>query len=106
MIVREALVIFLVVQVLILFAFGLLLQTEVAVGKTPDAAKLLFETISAFSTVGLSIDYTPQLSLWGRWVIIFSMYIGRLGPVAVALFIGREGDVSRIRYAEEEVVVG
>lgn len=106
LIVREALVIFFVVQILILLAFGLLLQTEVAPGKTPEASKLLFETISAFSTVGLSIDHTPELSLWGRWVIIFSMYVGRLGPVAIALFIGREGDVTRIRYAEEEVVVG
>jgi trk system potassium uptake protein TrkH len=106
LIVREALVIFFVLQVLILLAFGLLLHTEAAAGKSLDASKLFFETLSAFSTVGLTIDYTQQLSLWGRWVIIFSMYIGRLGPVAIALFIGREGDVMRIRYAEEEVVVG
>jgi trk system potassium uptake protein TrkH len=105
-IVREALVIFLVFQLLILFSFGLLLHTEAAPGKVPEASKLLFETISAFGTVGLSIDYTPQLSELGRWIIIFSMYVGRLGTVAVALFIGREGDSMRIRYAEEEVVVG
>ncbi len=106
LIVREALVIFFVVQVLILLAFGLLLQTEALAGKTPEASKLLFETISAFSTVGLSIDQTPSLSELGRCVIIFSMYLGRLGTVAIALFIGREGDAIRIRYAEEEVVVG
>ena len=105
-IVREALVIFLVVELLILLAFGLLLHAEAASGKTPEASKLLFETISAFGTVGLSIDYTPQLSYWGQWIIIFSMYVGRLGTVAIALFIGREGDTMRIRYAEEEVVVG
>jgi hypothetical protein len=34
------------------------------------------------------------------------MYIGRLGTVAVALFIGRDQDAIRIRYAEEEIVVG
>ena len=106
LIVREALVIFFVVQILILLAFGLLLQTEAAAGRQPEASKLLFETISAFSTVGLSIDHTPSLSELGRWVIIFSMYLGRLGTVAIALFIGREGDAIRIRYAEEEVVVG
>lgn len=106
LIVREALVIFFVVQVLILLAFGLLLHTEAGAGKAPDASKLLFETISAFSTVGLSIDHTPQLSLWGRWVVICCMYIGRLGTVVIALFIGREGDTIRIRYAEEELVVG
>jgi len=105
-IVREAVVIFLVVQLLILVAFGFLLHTEATAGNAPDASKLLFETISAFGTVGLSIDHTPQLSYWGRWIIIFSMYVGRLGPVAVALFVGREGDTMRIRYAEEEVVVG
>ena len=105
-IVREAFVIFFVFQLMILFAFGALLHTEAAPGKVPEASKLLFETISAFGTVGLSIDYTPQLSVWGQWIIIFSMYLGRLGTVAVALFVGREGDTMRIRYAEEEVVVG
>lgn len=105
-IVREALVIFLVLQALILLAYGLLLHTEAVGGAVPEASKLLFETVSAFGTVGLSIDYTPHLSETGRWVIIFCMYIGRLGTVAVALFIGRDEDAIRIRYAEEEIVVG
>lgn len=105
-IVREALVIYLIVQTLILLAFGILLHTEAIGGATPEASKLLFETVSAFGTVGLSIDHTTHLSEAGRWVIIFSMYLGRLGTVAIALFIGREGDAIRIRYAEEEVVVG
>jgi trk system potassium uptake protein len=105
-VVREALVIFLIVQTLILLAFGVLLHTEALGGVSPDASKLLFETVSAFGTVGLSIDYTPQLSEAGRWIIICCMYIGRLGTVAVALFIGRDEDAIRIRYAEEEIVVG
>jgi trk system potassium uptake protein TrkH len=105
-IVREALVIILIVQALVFLAFGILLHTESLGGATPDAAKLLFETVSAFGTVGLSIDHTPHLSEAGRWVIIFCMYIGRLGTVAVALFIGRDEDAIRIRYAEEEIVVG
>ncbi len=105
-IVREALVIYLIVQTLILLAFGILLHTEAIGGATPEASKLLFETVSAFGTVGLSIDHTTHLSEAGRWVIILSMYLGRLGTVAIALFIGREGDAIRIRYAEEEVVVG
>jgi trk system potassium uptake protein TrkH len=105
-IVREALVIYLIFQTLILLAFGLLLHTEAAGGAIPEASKLLFETISAFGTVGLSIDHTPHLTEAGRWVIIASMYIGRLGTVAVALFIGRDQDAIRIRYAEEEIVVG
>jgi len=46
------------------------------------------------------------LSNAGRWVIIVCMYVGRLGPLAVALLIGSRDESQRIRYPEEEIVVG
>jgi len=104
-IVREALVIFLLAISLILTAYGLLLWTEYP-QKPDDAAKLMFETISASATVGLSINHTPLLSTAGRLIIIAVMFVGRLGPLAVALLIGNRDDTQRIRYPEEEVVVG
>ncbi|MCB9448979.1 MAG: hypothetical protein H6585_11615 [Flavobacteriales bacterium] len=45
---------------------------------------LLFEEISAFGTVGLSTGITPDLSLIGKSVIMASMFIGRIGPLALA----------------------
>ena len=104
-IVREALVIFILSISLVLTAFGVLLWTEAPL-KTDDASKLMFETISAFATVGLSINHTPTLSLAGRLVIILCMYVGRLGPLAVALLIGTREESQRIRHPEEEIVVG
>jgi len=103
-VVRKAIVIFFLVLTLILVAFGVLLWTEAPQGD--GASRLLFETISASTTVGLSIDTTPLLSTVGRCVVILCMYIGRLGPLAVALLISSDDEPLRIRYPEEEVVVG
>ncbi len=104
-VVREALVIFLLAISLVLTAFGILLVTEAPL-KPDDASKLMFETISASATVGLSINLTPSLSTYGRFVIIACMFVGRLGPLAVALLIGAREENRRIRYPEEEIVVG
>lgn len=104
-VVREAIVIFLLAISLILTAYGLLLWTEYP-QKPDDAVKLMFETISAAATVGLSIGHTPLLSTAGRLVIIVCMFVGRLGPLAVAFLIGNRDEFRRIRFPEEEVVVG
>lgn len=105
-VVREAIVIFLLALALIAVAYGVLLWTEFPHPEGDHASRLLFETISASATVGLSIDSTPLLSTAGRWVIIFCMYVGRLGPLAVALLISKDQEHLHIRYPEEEVVVG
>ena len=67
--------------------------------------QLLFETISAYGTVGLSLGITPQLTVGGKMIIIFLMFVGRLGPltVAVALSKPRQG---RYRYATGDIMVG
>jgi len=46
---------------------------------------LLFESVSAFGTVGLSMGVTPQLTSVGRFVIIFLMFVGRVGPLTLVL---------------------
>ena len=104
-VVRESIVIFLLAMSLIILAYGLLLWTE-APQKVDDASKLIFETISAAATSGLSINHTPSLSTAGRWIIIVCMFVGRLGPLAIALMIGNRDEGQRIRYPEEEIVVG
>jgi trk system potassium uptake protein TrkH len=95
----------------LLVAVGMLVLTftELDVSRaTADTSFIgvMFETISAFGTVGLSTGITPGLSHWGRIVIIAIMYIGRIGPLTAfaALALG-EKPVKR-RLAEEHVVIG
>jgi len=68
---------------------------------------ILFETTSAFGTVGLSLGITPSLSVFGRLVITALMFTGRVGPftVAIALASSRT-DNSGIRYPEDKVIIG
>lgn len=68
---------------------------------------LLFETVSAFGTVGLSCGVTAQLTYAGKIIIIFTMFIGRTGIFAMALGSTRNIIEKRfIRYPEESVLIG
>ena len=49
----------------------------------------MFEAVSAFNTVGLSLGATPELSAGGRWLTIFLMYVGRVGPLVFAAALAR-----------------
>jgi trk system potassium uptake protein len=67
----------------------------------------MFEAVSAFNTVGLSLGATPDLSTEGRWLTVILMFVGRVGPLAVAAALARR--VSRtasLRYSHEDVVIG
>jgi len=66
----------------------------------------LFEVVSAFGTVGLSTGVTSYLSPGSKLVIIATMFIGRLGPLGLALsLLGRELE-QRYKYPEENVMIG
>lgn len=106
LIVRNAFIVFFLYLALILTTFCILLAVD-PLAYTPDGAlKLLFETASAFGTVGLSLDTTPHLSPIGRAIIIVSMFIGRLGPLSVIMLLGTRASSQHVRYPEEEVAVG
>ena len=64
---------------------------------------LLFETVSAFSTVGLSADVTPGLTMAGRLVIMVTMFVGRLGPFTMALALVQRQQTTTFRYRQETV---
>lgn len=65
-----------------------------------------FETISAFGTVGLSTGVTSSLSIIGKIVIIITMFIGRLGPMTMAVAFARQAQRQIVKYPEEHIVVG
>ncbi|PAE37268.1 TrkH family potassium uptake protein [Bacillus sp. 7884-1] len=85
----------------IFLIFFLLTFTENA-----DMSKILFETISAFATVGLSANFTPDLSPFGRILITIMMFIGRLGPLTMAFALLNTKKEAKVRYAEEKILIG
>lgn len=70
-----------------------------------DFVQALFEVISAFSTTGLSTGITPELGPAAKLLLSVIMFIGRLGPLTIAT-MWISGDVSSVRYVEEEVTIG
>ena len=70
--------------------------------------EILFETVSAFGTVGLSMGITSELSGLGRVVIIFLMFAGRVGPLTITFALARQQRQNKgtIKYPEDKVLVG
>ena len=69
---------------------------------------ILYEVSSALGTVGLSTGITPNLSSIGKTIIMFCMFIGRLGPITVmlALSFKKLNKKNIIHYPEEKILVG
>ena len=69
---------------------------------------MMFEAVSAFNTVGLSMGVTGELTVPGRWMTVVLMFIGRVGPLTVAAAMSRQRKnlVGGFRYAYEDVAVG
>ncbi|MCF7855753.1 MAG: TrkH family potassium uptake protein [Candidatus Pacebacteria bacterium] len=67
---------------------------------------VLFETVSAFGTVGLSTGITPDLSTGGKIVVTVLMFIGRLGPLTVAYAFSRKRTPPKYEFADERVMIG
>ncbi len=68
---------------------------------------IFFESVSAFATVGLTLGITGSLTTIGKIIICITMFIGRLGPVTMALAFSMRGKTKRnIKKPEEKVMVG
>jgi trk system potassium uptake protein TrkH len=67
---------------------------------------LALETVSAFATVGLSANITPSLSAPGKLVITLAMFIGRIGPLTLALALANQAKARSYRLPEERVGIG
>ena len=66
---------------------------------------VLFETVSAYGTVGLSTGITPRLCAGSKLLSIIIMYIGRLGPLTVAtIWHFSKGD--RVSYPDGNIAIG
>jgi len=68
-------------------------------------ASMLFEVVSAFGTVGLSLGATAMLDAFGKVLVAAVMLAGRVGPLTLALLFGRSGE-ARVGYPEASLMVG
>lgn len=89
-------------------AAGLLLVTQ-----NRELLPTLFETTSAFATVGLStgeagapVSLTGHFSASGKLLVTLMMFMGRVGPLTLAVALARRGSQPRIRYPEGRILVG
>lgn len=100
--VRKALAVFSISMSFVVFMTILMTMVE----KAP-LLTVLYEVTSALATVGLSMNFSSLLSFWGKVIIIFCMYIGRIGPISLVIAFRMKGKrKGRLQYAKEDVSVG
>lgn len=68
--------------------------------------QILFEAVSAFGTVGLSMGITPSLNSISKLLIVLLMYIGRVGPLTVLFALSQRKKVLHFSLAEEKIAIG
>lgn len=102
-IVRRALVVVITFFVCFMVGTGLLLLLEPSHQPFP----LIFEVTSALTTVGLTVDLTPQLSMASQIVVMILMFIGRIGPITIFFSLGRRQKLQQNhRYAKANILIG
>ncbi len=101
-VIHKAVTVSLVSGIIVATFLGAILWLEPAL----DFEDLLFEVVSAFGTVGLSTGVTPQLGLPARLLVAGLMLAGRVGPLSLALAVGRRRQAVPVAYPEGRVLVG
>ena len=100
--IRKALSVLLIFVIVVFTAT--ILMTVVTGSNITDAA---FETFSALGTVGLSRGFTPNMNTAGKIIIIICMYLGRIGPISLAIALGTgRSKKSMVTYLQEDITVG
>lgn len=93
----------------ILLSLLLVVFVTMALSTIEDASFLaiLFETVSAFGTVGASMGLTPHLTAAGKILIMATMFVGRLGPLTLAVALRpNPGDKELYRHPEGKIIIG
>ncbi|WP_210366274.1 TrkH family potassium uptake protein [Bacillus sp. REN3] len=91
-----------IMAVLICFLSVLLLMLT----ENQPLLAIMFEVASAFGTTGLSMGITPELSTFGKMVIITLMFIGRVGVVSFLFLLSKNAYRDSINLPKERVIIG
>jgi trk system potassium uptake protein TrkH len=94
--------------VVVLLSSGLVFVSSVgiSIAEGKPLTDVLFETVSAFGTVGLSRGLTQDLTMSSKIVIIITMFFGRIGPLTLGLAIGQKAREAAYSYPVERVMIG
>lgn len=90
-------------------SFMVMFTSTVLLAAVTDASALdiVYETMSATATVGLTRNLTPSLNLYGKIIIIITMYLGRVGPISLLLaFNTKKENKNKIKNPTEEISIG
>ena len=101
--IKKALLIFIVmVSLLFLFVFAML-----CVEQNSEPLNVIFEVVSAFCTVGLSLGITSSITAAGKVILIAAMFIGRIGAVTILIYVVNTKTVkNNIRYPDARLMIG
>lgn len=94
---------------LLIIAMGLVIVVTMLLSITEKGVEfidLLYEATSAFGTVGLTTGVTQSLSSVGRVIIMIMMYLGRVGPLTVALALTNRKKKADYKYPEGKILIG
>lgn len=90
-------------------SFTIMLVATILLATVTDASlvDILYETISATATVGLTRNLTATLNNWGKIIIIATMYLGRVGPISLALVLNvKKEKWNTVKTPYEEISIG
>lgn len=100
--VNKAFTIFIFSATYILFIIFLLSITE----QDKPILNIVFEAVSAFATTGLSTGITASLSLWGKIIITFTMFLGRVGTLTLAFAVSSPVESKGYKYPNTHIMIG
>ena len=94
--------------VFVTFSFIVVISTILLSAVTDaEALDILYETVSATATVGLTRNLTPFLNVFGKWIIIATMYFGRVGPMSLAIALNiKQEPINTVKNPTENITVG
>ena len=90
-------------------SFTIMMVSSILLALVTDAplVDILYETVSATATVGLTRNLTATLNIWGKLIIIVTMYLGRVGPISLALVLNTKKEKwNTVKTPYEEISVG
>jgi trk system potassium uptake protein len=100
--VRRASAVLLVALLVVAGATWLILLEQ----STASLDQVVFQVVSAFSTTGLTLSYTTQMTGFGSVIIMLCMLWGRLGTLTIVVMLGRQRPPERVEYPEERLLLG